>query len=94
MATKEINEELIDAIMSIQHKQRHQLSERDENIYNSVYREVTGHTPGRGCSGICDTVWLSVRNYVKRLSMLPPPAPKATPKPKAKTRKPRKNGKA
>ncbi len=49
---------------------REQITNHHRMIYEEVYRIVSGRSPGRGCSGICDTVWLIGRNVIKKLKLV------------------------
>ena len=49
---------------------REQITNHHRMIYEEVYRIVSGRSPGRGCSGICDTVWMVGRNVIKRLKLV------------------------
>lgn len=86
--------ELKTKLLAIQAKARQELTDKDVEIYNAVFHAVTGKVAGGGCSGLCTTTWLIVRNYINRIKTEPPaPKPKTkppAPKPKTKRRTPRK----
>jgi len=63
-------EELITDLLAIAGKDRRALTNADQMVYNEVYRITNNRTPGRGCSGICDSVWLVGRNVIKKLALV------------------------
>lgn len=66
--------DLQDALLEIRHIPRNSLNSDQIRIYKAVYHNVTRKVPPTGCSQLCTTVYLLVRNVIKKLEAIHPVA--------------------
>ena len=66
--------DLQDALLEIRHIPRNSLNSDQIRIYKAVYHNVTRKVPATGCSQLCTTVYLLVRNVIKKLEAIHPVA--------------------
>lgn len=70
-----LDSELQKELLRIKDVPRKNLTGSEAKIYKSVYHAVTRKLPPTGCSQLCTTVYLLVRNVIKKIEAVTPTAP-------------------